>query len=31
MFEPVPNQIDFVKQEHEVLDFWEQAETAGSR
>ncbi|MEJ2735866.1 MAG: class I tRNA ligase family protein [Anaerolineae bacterium] len=23
MFEPVPNQIDFVKQEHEVLDFWE--------
>ena len=23
MFKPVPNQVDFVKQEHEVLDFWE--------
>ena len=22
MFQPVPNQVDFVKQEHEVLDFW---------
>jgi isoleucyl-tRNA synthetase len=23
MFKPVPNQVDFVKQEHEILDFWE--------
>jgi isoleucyl-tRNA synthetase len=23
MFKPVPNQVDFVQQEHEVLDFWE--------
>jgi len=23
MFEPVPNQVDFVKQEHETLSFWE--------
>ncbi|HSR35500.1 MAG TPA: class I tRNA ligase family protein [Anaerolineae bacterium] len=23
MFEPVPNQVDFAKQEHEVLAFWE--------
>jgi isoleucyl-tRNA synthetase len=22
MFEPVPNQVDFVRQEHEVLDLW---------
>jgi isoleucyl-tRNA synthetase len=22
MFKPVPNQVDFVQQEHEVLDFW---------
>jgi isoleucyl-tRNA synthetase len=22
MFKPVPNQVDFVEQEHEVLDFW---------
>ena len=26
MFEPVPNQVDFVKQEHEVLDFWERTD-----
>ncbi len=25
MFTPVPNQIDFVKQEHEVLDLWKRA------
>jgi isoleucyl-tRNA synthetase len=23
MFEPVPNQVDFIKQEHELLAFWE--------
>ena len=23
MFKPVSNQVDFVKQEHEILDFWE--------
>jgi isoleucyl-tRNA synthetase len=22
MFEPVPNQVDFIEQEHEILDFW---------
>ncbi len=26
MFEPVPNQVDFVQQEHEVLDFWERTD-----
>ncbi len=26
MFKPVPNQVDFVKQEHEVLEFWEHTE-----
>ncbi|HEY70314.1 MAG TPA: isoleucine--tRNA ligase [Anaerolineae bacterium] len=26
MFKPVPNQIDFVKQEHEILEFWERIE-----
>ena len=23
MFKPVPSQVDFAKQEQEVLDFWE--------
>ncbi|MBN1266241.1 MAG: isoleucine--tRNA ligase [Anaerolineales bacterium] len=27
MFKPVPNQVDFVKQEHEILEFWEKNET----
>jgi len=26
MFKPVPNQIDFAKQEHEVLDFWKRTD-----
>jgi isoleucyl-tRNA synthetase len=26
MFQPVPNQVDFVKQEHEVLDFWKRTD-----
>ncbi|HFD40125.1 MAG TPA: hypothetical protein ENJ31_09830, partial [Anaerolineae bacterium] len=26
MFKPVPNQVDFVKQEHEVLEFWERSD-----
>ncbi len=26
MFKPVPNPVDFVAQEHEVLDFWEESE-----
>jgi isoleucyl-tRNA synthetase len=26
MFEPVPNQVDFVKQEYEVLDFWKRTD-----
>ncbi|MGD8626767.1 MAG: class I tRNA ligase family protein [Anaerolineae bacterium] len=26
MFEPVPNQVDFVEQEHEVLKFWERSD-----
>jgi isoleucyl-tRNA synthetase len=26
MFKSVPNQVDFVKQEHEVLDFWERSD-----
>ena len=26
MFKPVQNQVDFIKQEHEILDFWEQVE-----
>jgi len=26
MFEAVPNQIEFVKQEHEVLDFWKRSD-----
>jgi isoleucyl-tRNA synthetase len=26
MFEPVSNQIDFVKEEHEVLDFWKRSD-----
>ncbi|MBN1878133.1 MAG: isoleucine--tRNA ligase [Anaerolineae bacterium] len=27
MFKPVQNQVDFIAQEHEVLDFWKKAET----
>ncbi len=30
MFEPVPNQVDFVKQEHEVLDFWQRTMLSAS-
>jgi isoleucyl-tRNA synthetase len=26
MFEAVPNQVDFVKQEHEILKFWEESD-----
>jgi isoleucyl-tRNA synthetase len=26
MFQPVPNQVDFVQQEHEVLAFWKQSD-----
>jgi len=26
MFNPVPNQVDFVQQEHEVLDLWERSD-----
>jgi isoleucyl-tRNA synthetase len=26
MFKPVPNQVDFVKQEHEILKFWEETD-----
>ncbi len=26
MFEPVPNQVDFVEQEHEMLDFWRRSD-----
>ena len=26
MFEPVPNQVDFARQEHDVLDFWERSD-----
>ncbi len=26
MFKPVPNQVDFVQQEHEVLDFWKSSD-----
>ena len=29
MFKPVPNQVDFVKQEHEVLDFWQSTDAFG--
>jgi isoleucyl-tRNA synthetase len=29
MFEPVPNQVDFVRQEHEVLDFWKRSDAFG--
>ena len=29
MFEPVPNQVDFVKLEHEVLDFWGRSDAFG--
>jgi len=25
MFKPVPNQVDLVEQEHEVLDFWKRS------
>jgi isoleucyl-tRNA synthetase len=26
MFKPVPNQVDFVQQEHEVLEFWKRTD-----
>src|SRR5512139_1400663 len=26
MFQPVPNQVDLIAQEHEVLDFWKRTE-----
>jgi isoleucyl-tRNA synthetase len=29
MFKPVPNQVDFVQQEHEVLDFWKSTDAFG--
>ena len=30
MFKPVPNQIDFVQLEHDILDFWEPIFTRGN-
>jgi isoleucyl-tRNA synthetase len=29
MFKPVPNQVDFVRQEHEILDFWRRIDAFG--